>query len=212
MLASTPTKTKINTQNDGLEKVAPFKHSNFLGIHVRFLGCMLLISDHPNLQLQLLKGHLELLLLFNQVETKFLLSLLSRDSCYYRSCYYLVVAETEQEANFWNFNLVGISSRKLAFHISGHQKLSKKRFKKACLWRNTTHTIHVWYTYLHLPYIYIYINGWYGQGSTPSRLPAELPIDPLPRVKTPLQLASTSSSQELMDQWGEKGSAEIWWG
>ncbi len=29
----------MDTQNDGLEKVGPFKHSHF-GIYVRFLGCI----------------------------------------------------------------------------------------------------------------------------------------------------------------------------
>ena len=29
----------MNTQNAGLEKVTPFKHGNFIRIHVRFLGC-----------------------------------------------------------------------------------------------------------------------------------------------------------------------------
>ena len=36
----TPPKTNMDTQNDGLEKVTPFKHGNFWYQFVRFLGCM----------------------------------------------------------------------------------------------------------------------------------------------------------------------------
>ena len=32
-------KTNMDTQNDGLEKVTPFKRPAIFGIYVRFLGC-----------------------------------------------------------------------------------------------------------------------------------------------------------------------------
>ena len=168
---------------------------------------MLLISDHPNLQLQLLKGHLELLLLFNQVETKFLLSLLSRDSCYYRSCYYLVVAETEQPGSILlkfqpgrEFQAGSLPS--ILRDIKNNPKQDSKNLPlkehnpyHPCMVYLPTFTI----------YIYMYINGWYGQGSTPSRLPAELPIDPLPRVHSSSACLHILKSSELMDQWGDMG-------
>ena len=38
-LIVTPPKTHMDTQNDGLEKVTPFKNGNFWDINVRVLEC-----------------------------------------------------------------------------------------------------------------------------------------------------------------------------
>ena len=49
----TPPKTNMDTQNDGLEKVTPFKHGVIFGIYVRFLGCTPIykwIKFHPVIQ------------------------------------------------------------------------------------------------------------------------------------------------------------------
>ena len=143
------------------------------------------------------KGNLELLLLFNQVETKFLLSLLSRDSCYYRSCYYLVVAETEQPGSILlkfqpgrEFQAGSLPS------ILRDIKNNPKQDSKNPAFEGTQPIPSMYGILTYIYHIYIYVYKWMVWARQHTFPPSRRTTDPIPsrECRTPLQLASTSSS------------------